>query len=96
MSTTFKVNERAIYAPDNIELTIIGRLKLCQNKEDGSWFGYPTDYKLEDGGQLCPRPHDLRKKPGGVDGLYVSDSTKLDSSNKVGQPAIKQPERATS
>lgn len=101
MNKTFKIGEKAIVISSNPEfkdreVTVIERLQLCHNHISGkSWFGYPTDYICSDGLQLAPQPHMLRKKSNDGDGLRVSESTKIDSSNKVGQPPIKQPERAT-
>jgi hypothetical protein len=101
MSKTFKVGERAIYVNPRskkcgMEVTIEEPLQLVYGKDEGSWFGYPTNYVCSDGRRLSPRPHDLRKKSGDGDGLRASDSTDLGSWDKVGWSPTTQPQQVTS
>lgn len=91
----FAIGERAIVIETGEEVTIQSRLEYCRDPDGKTWFGYQTDrqskwHKTGEMLQLCPRPHQLRKKDGDDDALGVSDFAKLGSWDKVGWNPHKQ------
>lgn len=85
----FAIGERAIVINTGEEVTIQSRLEYCRDPDGKSWFGYRTDrqckwHKTGEMLQLCPQPHQLRKKEDDDDAPAVSDFAKLGSWDQVG------------